>query len=915
MATWTISKKLNVSPYAAPLVIQIKQYTSDFALKLQLYSTVGDLDIPAGATTKIRGTKRDGNGYELTGTRIGHTCTFSGTKAQMQQMTAAHGRCVFEVVVEHDGKELITANFYLEVQRAAMDAGTVTSESIIEEFADFQSKITAAQAAATAAQAQADRAEAAAESIDFGLDATPTQGSSNAVSSGGVWSALSEVQNKLSDITTTEDISQNIDQSAITRIPDKKLNAYGGLIDSTNGHSVLWFEVPADGTYTINSTSSSQFGGWVYSALPISSANAISNATKLTNTQIVMEASAGQYIAVMAWSADFTIEASYTAGTKTVLKSTLPLTDAQDEQVKAYIADLQGDIEESDASIDAIIDRTPMAETLTLVNNEYVNTSGAFVPYNNWSRTDYIEVIPNSTVTFNTSESLTYNFSYDENKNPVGSKWSIPSGESTKTLGDNISYIVLSGKTTSMNTLQVFAGQESINLKSTLPLTTEMESQVDKKFIIPDQVVNPTAYLMKGQIPNYYFARNESALTKHDIGYLDDKINSIPEGYHFMFVTDTHWNDNAGQSGKIISYVRDRIGAKIVLFGGDILTAHSTDAIAYRWLCDFVFEFKNLFGSNFLPVVGNHDLNGATAGDPQLLYSDLVPVYTQGCDARFHYCDFYDNKIDAMQTAKGMTDEQVSRLKQYFRTCYYVDDVEGKARYIIYNTGAGDGGSGITEFIDSYITGSFEELLVIEWMYEVLMHTPTGYNVILCTHIPGDFSWSTGGTSILSSVRQKFAACIAGMKAKQVVTVYMPNNITDYSWWGGNTLTFDYRNAPDIGLLLVMGGHTHVDTFGKYGFSSGYTSSNVPNIQSDINATAYTVKQSSTTYEDGTYKYEVPIILSQHDAYIRNSGPYSHAMQLGTVTEQVIDVVTITPSGDVALTRIGAGNDRYLTIE
>ena len=187
---WTIYKKLNVSPNSYPLVIPIKQYSSDFVLKFKLYSTDGDLDIEAGATTKIRGTKRDGNGFELTGTRIGNTCTFSGTKAQMQQMTAAHGRCVFEIVVENNTRELITANFYLEVQRAAMDAGTVTSESIIEEFADFQSKITAAQTAATSAQAQADRAEAAAESIDFGLDATPTQGSTNAVSSGGVYDAL-----------------------------------------------------------------------------------------------------------------------------------------------------------------------------------------------------------------------------------------------------------------------------------------------------------------------------------------------------------------------------------------------------------------------------------------------------------------------------------------------------------------------------------------------------------------------------------------------------------------------------------------------------------------------------------------------------------------------------------------------------
>jgi len=226
---WTIYKKLNVSPNSYPLVIPIKQYSSDFILKIKLYSTDGDLDIEAGATTKIRGTKRDGNGFELTGTRIGNTCTFSGTKAQMQQMTAAHGRCVFEVVVEHDGKELITANFYMEVQRAAMDAGTVTSESIIEEFADFQSKITAAQAAATAAQEQADRAEAAAQSASeaaesaktLTIDSVPTQGSTNAVSSGGVWSATSDLDARVENLEQGESGLTNDIKSALLQIAQK----------------------------------------------------------------------------------------------------------------------------------------------------------------------------------------------------------------------------------------------------------------------------------------------------------------------------------------------------------------------------------------------------------------------------------------------------------------------------------------------------------------------------------------------------------------------------------------------------------------------------------------------------------------------------------------------------------------------
>lgn len=562
----------------------------------------------------------------------------------------------------------------------------------------------------------------------------------------------------------------------------------------------------------------------------------------------------------------------------------------------------------------------PIPRALVIVPNEYVDSNGAFQPYNNWSRTDYVEVTPGQSITIVSPEKSEYNFSYDANKNPVGSKWATLSGSLTKILGDNIHYIVLSGKTSSMQNVTLYAGETKVSLDPLIPLTatmaSEVEEMIDQKTQL-DTIINPTAYLMKSQIPNYYFNRNETAQSKHDIGYLDDKINSIPEGYHFLFVTDTHWNDNAMQSAKLMSYVRDRIGAKVVLFGGDILTAYRTDAIAYRWLCDFVFEFKNIFGSNFLPVVGNHDLNAANPTDPTLLYSDLVPVFTQGCDKRFHYCDYYDNRIDAMKTPKGMSDDAVARLKQYFRTCYYVDDVDGGVRYIVYNTGAGDGGSGITQYIESGITGSYEELLVIEWIYNTLITTPSGYNVILCTHTPGDFSWSSPNETILSSTRMKFAAVVAGFKTKSRVTVYLPTNFSDFSWWGGTReLSFDYSNSPDVGLVVVIGGHTHVDTFGIYGFSSTtYDSSKIASKQLEINGLTATCHQSSDVYDSNKYIHEVPIILTQHDAYINNSGPNSHVMELGTVTEQVFDVVTITPESNIALTRFGAGNDRFLTMD
>ena len=113
---------------------------------------------------------------------------------------------------------------------------------------------------------------------------------------------------------------------------------------------------------------------------------------------------------------------------------------------------------------------------------------------------------------------------------------------------------------------------------------------------------------------------------------------------------------------------------------------------------------------------------------------------------------------------------------------------------------------------------------------------------------------------------------------------------------------------------MIIGGHYHVDTFVRYGFGSIVRQS-VSGVQTDINATEMTVKQNEREIVDDHKRNEIPIILTQHDAYTRNAMARSHTMELGTITEQVVDVVTIKDNGDIALTRIGAGNDRYVTVE
>ena len=129
----TIPIKLDATPDGLCKEIRIKQYASDFKIVATLVTTTGEITIEGGTSVYLRGTKRDGKGWQLGGTRSGNTVTFSGTHEQMQQMTAVAGKQKFEAVLIHDGKELPFASFILDVQRAAMDQNTITDSSNLAE--------------------------------------------------------------------------------------------------------------------------------------------------------------------------------------------------------------------------------------------------------------------------------------------------------------------------------------------------------------------------------------------------------------------------------------------------------------------------------------------------------------------------------------------------------------------------------------------------------------------------------------------------------------------------------------------------------------------------------------------------------------------------------------------------------------
>lgn len=123
---------LDVIPGGGLTVVHVKQYQTDGNIVFKLFSRNGELTIPATFTgCTVRGTKTDGNGYSANA-----TCSYASnevTVAITEQMTAVAGREPYEITITANSKVLITATFILDVQRAALDADTVTSESVIKE--------------------------------------------------------------------------------------------------------------------------------------------------------------------------------------------------------------------------------------------------------------------------------------------------------------------------------------------------------------------------------------------------------------------------------------------------------------------------------------------------------------------------------------------------------------------------------------------------------------------------------------------------------------------------------------------------------------------------------------------------------------------------------------------------------------
>ena len=177
--------ELDMVPGGIPLSVHLSQYDSDVTLNFQLYASSGVLNIPnENVTAEIRGTKLDGNGISAQATFAVIDDIPTVSVQVTKQMTAIAGKNTFELVlIATSGDteyQLPSANFYLDVERAALDYDTLKSKSEILEIqeilADADSVIEALEVSQTTQQNMAAltaRSEAAARNAEeFAGDAS-----------------------------------------------------------------------------------------------------------------------------------------------------------------------------------------------------------------------------------------------------------------------------------------------------------------------------------------------------------------------------------------------------------------------------------------------------------------------------------------------------------------------------------------------------------------------------------------------------------------------------------------------------------------------------------------------------------------------------------------------------------------------
>lgn len=209
--------KLDMTPGSIPPVVHLSQYDkTERVLEFELYAQSEPYEVPSGALVQIMGTKPDHTGFS-------YAClaTRSVVTAQVHdQMTVCAGRYPGEIRVSQGGKIISSANFSIDVERAALADDTQISktelpriEKAAEAYDDALISKNAAAQSARSAKSSADAAQAAQRTAAGNASASAANAKAAASSASQANSAAVSAKGS-ADRSTISETASKISQAA-----------------------------------------------------------------------------------------------------------------------------------------------------------------------------------------------------------------------------------------------------------------------------------------------------------------------------------------------------------------------------------------------------------------------------------------------------------------------------------------------------------------------------------------------------------------------------------------------------------------------------------------------------------------------------------------------------------------------------
>lgn len=328
-------------------------------------------------------------------------------------------------------------------------------------------------------------------------------------------------------------------------------------------------------------------------------------------------------------------------------------------------------------------------------------------------------------------------------------------------------------------------------------------------------------------LPEYYFEDD----------YLPDRITTIQEhrktmglrADEFCFFTDPHFlagNTSVVENGLngvgIMKYVADNANITKAVCGGDLLNGSGMTIDNCVDMFQWVRNYLAPIWPNLYMVIGNHEWNNPSAQHTEEAEANqavIQQIYNQWVRDK-------EKQFGGAHLMSGTyyIDNAITQVRTVYLACTY--------------------GGNLTE----------DQIL---WMADVLENTPSGYALVVVSHI----SLTAEGEYI--GRFQNVADMLDALKSK---STYTYTRESDPSW----TRSFDY-SGTNVTVCGVISGHIHLDI---------------------------------GVYTDGG----VPIICTVCDRGPRSTSSvaYMAAREYGTIKEQAIDVVQIDiDNGKIYTTRIG----------